>query len=61
MKANTALASSHSQNDGNIMPTLDFWSQLEIQCIENTIVTEPGDLVRPMQAYRRPQIVEHDM
>ena len=61
MKANTALASSHTQNDGNIMPTLDFWRQLVIQCMENTIGTEPGDIGRLVPTFRRPQIVQYNL
>ena len=30
-EVNTALASGHFQNGGNIMPTLAFWRQLAIQ------------------------------
>ena len=36
------------------MPTLAFWMQLAIQCIKNTIGTEPDDIGRPMRARRRP-------
>ena len=46
---NTALASGHFQNGDNIMPTLDFWRQLAMQCMENTIVTDPSDTGRPIQ------------
>ena len=58
MKVNIALESGHFQNDGDIMPDLYFWRQLVIQCIENTIVTEPCDIGRPICAYRRPQMME---
>ena len=39
------------------MPTLPFRRQLAIQCMENTIGTEPGDSGRPMPTCRGPQIV----
>ena len=60
-EVNTALEFGHSQNDGNIMPTLDFWRQLVIQCMENTIRTEPSDIDRPIPAFRRPQIVQYNL
>ena len=58
MEANTALASVHLENGGNIMPTLDFRRQLTLQCMENTIGKEPGDIGRPIWACIRPQIVQ---
>ena len=61
MEVITALASGNFQNGGNIMPTLDFWRHLAIQCMENTIGTEPGDIGRPMWAFRRPQTVKYNM
>ena len=48
MEANTALASGHFQNGGNIMPNLDFQEQLALQLMYNTIGTETGNIVRPM-------------
>ena len=39
------------------MNALALQGKLAIQCMENTILAEPGDTVRPMQACRRPQIV----
>ena len=57
-EVNTALASGHFQNGVDIMPTLAFRRQLAIQCMENAIGTEPGDIGRPVRACRRPQIVE---
>ena len=56
-EANTALASGHYQNGGDIMPTLDFWIHVVIQCMENTIETDPGDIGMPMRACVWPQIV----
>ena len=56
-EVNTALASGHFQNGGNIMLNLDFWGQLEIHCMENTIGTDTGDVGSPMRDYRIPQIV----
>ena len=58
---NTALASGHFQNGGNIMPTLDFWRHLAIQCMENTIGTEPGDIGMPMWDCRMPQIAGYKL
>ena len=58
-EVNTALASGHFQNGGNIMLTLDFWRQLVLQCMENTIGTDPGSVGRPIRACRRAQIVEY--
>ena len=56
MEVNTALASGHLKNGGNITPTLDFWRQLVKQCTENNIGTYPGDIGRPMGSiWRRPQ------
>ena len=43
------------------MPTLAFQRQLVMQCMENTIGTYSGDIVRHMKAYIRPQIVEYRM
>ena len=43
------------------MPNLDFWWQLVIQCMENTIGTGPGDNGRPMRDCIRPQIVEYKL
>ena len=40
------------------MPTLAFWSKLEIKLMENTIVTEDGDIGRPMRYCRSPKTVE---
>ena len=60
-EVNTALASGHFQNGGDIMPTLDFWRQLVIKCMEDTIGTDPGDIGRPMWACIRPKIVEFHM
>ena len=57
-EVNTALASGHFQNGVDIMPTLAFRRQLEIHCMKNNIVTEPDDIVRPIRAFRGPQIVE---
>ena len=57
MEVNTELVSRHFQNDGDIIPTLDIWRKLVIQCIKITIGTEPGNIGRPMQACRRPQLV----
>ena len=57
-EVNTALVSGYFQNGGNIMPTLDFWRQLALQFMENTIGTEPGDIGRPMWVCRKPEIVE---
>ena len=54
---NIALASGKFKNSGNIMPTSDFWRQLEIQCMENNIGTEPVGISRPMRACISPQIV----
>ena len=34
MEVNTALASGHFQNSGNIMPTLTFWRHSAMQCME---------------------------
>ena len=55
---NTALASWNFQNCGDVKQTLSFWRQLEITCMGNTIVTDPGGIVRPMWACKRPQIGE---
>ena len=41
----------------NVKPTVFIWWKLAIKCMENTIVTHPGDIVRPMWACRRPKIV----
>ena len=57
----TALATGHFQNGGDIMPTLDFWRQLEIWCIENNIGTYHGDVGKPMWVCRRSQIAEHKL
>ena len=43
------------------MPTLDFWRQVALQCMGNTIGTYPGDVGRPMRSYRRPQILEYNL
>ena len=40
------------------MPTLAFRRQLTLQCMENTIGKEPGDIGRPILACIRPQIVQ---
>ena len=40
------------------MPALDYWGKLALQCMENTIGKDPGDIGTPIQACRRPQIVE---
>ena len=53
-----ALAPGHSQNGGKIIPTLSFQRQLAIQCMENNILTDPGDIGRPMWIHIRPQIVQ---
>ena len=42
-EVNTALASGDTQNDGVVQPSLDFWRDLAIECVENTIGVEPGD------------------
>ena len=57
-EVNTALASGHFQNGGNIMPNLAFLIQLALHCMENTIGTYPDDIGSPMGACRRPQIME---
>ena len=44
-----------------MMTTLDFWSQLEIQCMENTIVIDSGDTGRPIRAFRGLHIVEYHL
>ena len=49
------------KNGGNIVPTLVFWRNLVIQCEENTIRMEPGDIGRPMRSWRRSQIVQCKM
>ena len=54
-EVSTALASGNFQNCGDIMPTLDFWRQVAIQCMENAILIEPGNIGSPMKACRRPQ------
>ena len=56
-EVNTALASGHFQNGGNIMTTLDFWSQLVIQYMINTNGTDPSYIGRPIFYYKRPHIV----
>ena len=43
------------------MPTLAFWMQLAIQCIKNTIGTEPDDISMPMRAYKMSQISERHL
>ena len=43
------------------MPTLAFWRQLEIKCIENTIGTYTGDIGRPIREFIRPQIVHYNL
>ena len=40
------------------MPTLDFRSDLVIQCMEDIIEPEPGDIGRHIRACKRPQIVQ---
>ena len=45
------------KNGGNIVPTLAFGGQLALQCMENTVGTESGDIGGPMWACRRRQIV----
>ena len=57
-EANTALAFGKFQNSGNIMPNLDVRGKLAIQFMENTIVTETGDIGSPIRDCRRSQIVE---
>ena len=42
-KVNTALELGHFQNDGVVQPSLDFWRDLAIECVENTIGFETGD------------------
>ena len=44
-------------NSGDVNPNLAYWNHLAIKCIK-TIGTDPGDVVRPMQACRRPQTAE---
>ena len=61
MDANTELGYGHLKIGGDVIPNLSFWSQLAIQCMENIIVTYPGDIGRTMWYYRRPQIVEFHM
>ena len=58
---NRELASGHFQNGGDIMPTLDFGRQLEIQCMESTIETHPGDIGSTIWACRRPKIAEYNL
>ena len=61
MEVSTALAPGHFQSHGIIMPTLSFQSQLVINCMENTIGTDTGDIGSPMQSCRSSQIVEHNL
>ena len=56
-EVNTALASGHFQNGGDIMPTLAFQSHLAMQCMGNTIGKGPGGIGRILWACRRPKIV----
>ena len=44
-EVNTVLPSGNFQNGSNIMPELYLRRHLAIQCMENTIVTEPGDIL----------------
>ena len=53
-EVNIALASGHFQNGGNIMPTLALWRQFAPLCMENNIGAWTGDILRPVQAIRRP-------
>ena len=60
-EVNITLASGHFKNGGAIIPTLDFWRQLSIKFMKNTIGKEPVCMGRPILACRRPQIVEFQM
>ena len=60
-EVNIALASRNFQNGGDINPNMDFWRQLEIILMENTIETEPCNIGRPMKSCTGPQIVESQM
>ena len=57
MEVNTALASGHFKNSGNIIPTFVFGRQLALQCMVNNIITDPGDIGMPIRVCTRTKIV----
>ena len=57
-EVSTALVSGHFPNGGDVMPIFAFWGQLAMQCTENTIGTDTGDIGTPVGGCRRPQILE---
>ena len=42
-EVNTALVSGHFKNYGVVQPSLYFWRDLEIECLENTIRVKLGE------------------
>ena len=51
-EVNTALVSGQFQNNGVVQPSLDFWSALAIECLENKIGVELGDNGRPKRSFK---------
>ena len=60
-EVNTALASSHFQNNVDVKPNLASHGQIATQCMKNTIGTYPGDIGSPMWGGRGPQMVEFQL
>ena len=53
-EVNTALGSGHFQNYGVVQPSLYFWRDLAIYCLENTIGVELGENGRPKRNAKIP-------
>ena len=56
-EVNADLVSGHFKKDGLVQPSLDFWIELDIECLENTVGVELGNNGQPKIACKIPVYV----